>query len=105
MHENDHASHSVEFALLKHLPAIFKVHQKEVNSSFLFQVQVDAAAIESPSMDKAIKSVQFDVVVDTQFPITQPKVHTLTNVMTILMLIYKNMLTIYASSDNNNDDK
>ena len=70
----------LELALLKQLPLEFKLHQKEINNYLLVQVEIDSSIIKSALLDKTLKVLQFDILVGTTFPLTPPKVQTLSNV-------------------------
>ena len=75
----------LELELFKHLPHEFKLRQKEINNMTLLQVELDAASLKLPALDKSVKSLQFDILIDQNFPILPPKLTTLTNVLHINM--------------------
>jgi len=73
----------LELSLLKYLPHEFKLQQKELNNYLLLQIELDSKTVKSSLIDKTLTNFQFDIIIDPQYPIIPPRVHTLTSVLLI----------------------
>lgn len=69
----------IEFELLKYLPAEYRVQYKELQSALLIQVKIKLAGIRP--LEKSMNSCAFDIIIAPNFPLSPPKIRSLSSVL------------------------
>ena len=51
------------------------------------QIQIDAKIIKEPLLDKSVEEIEFEIVLSKQFPLSSPKLYSISNVLNLLKLV------------------
>eukprot|EP00826_Nyctotherus_ovalis_P065265 TRINITY_DN9589_c0_g1_i9.p4 TRINITY_DN9589_c0_g1~~TRINITY_DN9589_c0_g1_i9.p4 ORF type:complete len:102 (+),score=9.42 TRINITY_DN9589_c0_g1_i9:14-319(+) len=69
---------TIEFELLKYLPTEYRIQYKELQNVLLIQVKIKLAGIRP--LEESMNSCAFDIIVAPDFPLSPPKIRSLSSV-------------------------